>query len=164
MAEPGDVFNLIFIAGFPTLSLIVGTEFYHSERHGSTGKLHPAAVVVANHTIHVINWLLIHVCLLSIEMLVRNGTDVNQLNNLGLSPLQWACMRGNAVVAERLLRRGARMDEEWVADEYYDEDEVADICRVRTEAIESMGGVEGVRKAHAEWLSTAPGRRTKAAR
>ena len=103
-------------------------------------------------------YFLILVCLFSIEMLVRAGADVNHIINDGVSPLKQACNDGHTVVAACLLRCGARADEEWVGDGW------ERALRVRAQVIESMGGVEGVRKAHAEWLSTAPGRRTKAAR
>ena len=103
-------------------------------------------------------YLCLFVCLSSIEMLVRAGVDVNQVSNNGWSPLKDACESGRTVVAECLLRCGARMDEEWEGDDWEDE------RRLRAEVIESMGGPEGVLKAHAEWLVGAPGRRTKAAR
>ena len=97
-------------------------------------------------------------------MLVRAGADVNRVDNRGRSPLKWACGNGELIIAECLLRCGARVDEEWVVDEQYDEDDVASMRRVRAEVIESMGGPEGVCTAHAEWLSTMPGRRIKAKR
>ena len=46
------------------------------------------------------------------------------------------------------------MDEEWKGGTRH----------FRNQVIDQMGGVDGVRKAHIEWLSHAPGRHTKAAR
>ena len=92
--------------------------------------------------------------------MVRAGLNVNHVTNFGWSALRWACHYQNAVAAKTLLRCGARVNEKW---EGYD-DENVDACRVRAQVIESMGGPEGVLKAHAEWLSTMPGRRTKAKR
>ena len=91
-------------------------------------------------------------------MLVRAGADVNHFVDYGWSPLRYACFNYNTVIARCLLRYGARMDEEW-------EGFQCNVARqVRADVMESMGGPEGVAKAHLEWLACAPGRRTKAAR
>ena len=92
----------------------------------------------------------------SIEILVRTGVDVNH-DNRRWSPLKWACHHGHAVIANCLLRCGARVDKKWKGPHS------EQACRVKAQVIESMGGMEGVAKAHLEWLACAPGRKTKSA-
>ncbi len=48
--------------------------------------------------------------LVSVELLIRAGSDVNALNKQGGSPLHHACVRGNAKIVQLLLNAGADAD------------------------------------------------------
>jgi hypothetical protein len=67
MAESCYIFYIVLITGLPALSLVVGTEFDHAERHGGARKLHPPAVVIAYHAVNIVNGLLLRVRLYACE-------------------------------------------------------------------------------------------------
>ena len=45
------------------------------------------------------------------DALIAAGADVNAANELGVTPLQLACVNGSAAMTSRLLARGARAND-----------------------------------------------------
>jgi len=93
------------------------------------------------------------------EMLCRAGADPNATDREGHTPIWYALARfmgGSFAAVGALLRCGAVIDES--------SPEMQHNVSVVRLVIAEMGGPDGVRAAHLQWLAEAPGRRTKAAR